>query len=217
MTAMGNWFKRRLTQANITVTLHSRSEFTGTPTLTVSGTGGTLTAGTYYYLVTPLVSSVEKPVANIPGKAVTSGSTSKVTVTWSEITDATYKVYRSTDPSFPTPSLIASVAAGTVTLEDTNLSAAAGSPPESSGNPYVYFTDSTIYALPQRPQTSALETQQGIFIVESRLFLVAADTSVNHLDELTYDLVRYRIMTPPQKYPVLGSHVDVLGERMYSA
>lgn len=61
---------------------------------TVSATGGTLVAGTYRYYVTATNSSGETTVSN-EQSAVTTGSTSTVTVNWATVTNATgYKVYR---------------------------------------------------------------------------------------------------------------------------
>jgi hypothetical protein len=72
----------------------------GAPTLTSSGTGGSLTAGTYYYRVAaifpgPLYSNA---VNSSPQSVTTTGSASKNTLTWSAVPGATgYAIYRSTD------------------------------------------------------------------------------------------------------------------------
>ncbi len=71
------------------------------PTLTSSGSGGTLAANTYYYRLDALATDGSSTTASIPsspGSVTTSGSTSKNTLTWSAVTNATgYHIYRSID------------------------------------------------------------------------------------------------------------------------
>lgn len=63
------------------------------PTVTTSGTGGTLAAATYSYRVAAL-SSYGETVPSAAGAVVTTGTTSATTVTWSSVTGATgYAVY----------------------------------------------------------------------------------------------------------------------------
>lgn len=61
-----------------------------------SGTGGTLTANTYYYVVTA-VNAVGETIGSNEKSVTTTGSTSSVTLTWNAVAGATsYNVYRST-------------------------------------------------------------------------------------------------------------------------
>src|SRR5438034_1060002 len=63
-------------------------------TLATATTGGTITAGTYRYVVTALNASGETSASN-EQTIVTTGSTSTVTVTWVAVTGATgYKLYK---------------------------------------------------------------------------------------------------------------------------
>lgn len=63
---------------------------------TTSATGGTLAAATYYYKVTAIGSSGESIGSN-ELSIVTTGSTSKNTITWATVSGATgYRIYRGT-------------------------------------------------------------------------------------------------------------------------
>jgi len=65
------------------------------PSATPSGTGGTLPAGTHYYRVTA-VNEFGETVGSPENSAVTTGTTSKVTLDWPDVPGATgYRVYRS--------------------------------------------------------------------------------------------------------------------------
>lgn len=214
-TARQNRFKQVLERYGTTVTLYKRYEFNGKPEVTVSDSGGTLPAGTYYYLVTPVVGD-EKPVPGPPAEAVCTTDTSKVVLSWTAVTAASgYKVYRSTDPSFPTPCLIASPT--TNSLTDDGLSASAGEPPESPGTPYVYYVSSTVKALIQSARISEVELEEGLVEVERRVFLFAGDADVDYLDEIAWNNARYRISSPPQPYPMQGIaiYIKAIGERIY--
>jgi hypothetical protein len=62
--------------------------------LSTSSSGGTITAGTYKYVVTA-INAVGETAASNEQTIVTTGSTSTVTVTWAAITGATgYKLYK---------------------------------------------------------------------------------------------------------------------------
>lgn len=70
------------------------------PTLTSSGTGGTLAAATYYYRLAAASKNGNETVATAssPGSVTTTGSTSKNTLSWTAVPHASsYTVYRSTD------------------------------------------------------------------------------------------------------------------------
>jgi hypothetical protein len=62
--------------------------------LATATTGGTITAGTYRYVVTA-INAVGETIASNEQSIVTTGSTSTVTVTWATVTGATgYKLYK---------------------------------------------------------------------------------------------------------------------------
>jgi hypothetical protein len=110
------------------------------PTLTQSGTGGTLTAATYAYKVTATTAAGQTNASNAStGIVVASGTTNTVTVNWVAVTGATgYKIYGRTGGTF---GLIATVGLVT-TYADT------GSPAPGAAAPTVNSTvvDDGIYA-----------------------------------------------------------------------
>lgn len=68
----------------------------GLPVATPATTGGTLTAGTYYYKVTALNANGET-TGSPEVSATTTGSTGSVVLTWTAVTGATsYKIYKGT-------------------------------------------------------------------------------------------------------------------------
>lgn len=107
---------------------------------TVSGSGGTLAAGTYYYIVTSTTVAGESVLqvtgANNQVSATTTGTTSEVALSWNQVTDATgYKIYRSTTSgSYGASSLLTTIALGsTVTFTDTGAATTTGTPPAVNG------------------------------------------------------------------------------------
>jgi type II secretory pathway pseudopilin PulG len=87
------------------------------PTATPAGTGGTLAAGTYAYEVTAVTSSGEI-VGTLAHPSIASGTTNKITLTWSSYTGATsYNVYGRDDYSYGLR-LLGSTASGTTTFVD---------------------------------------------------------------------------------------------------
>jgi len=71
------------------------------PTLTSVGTGGSLAAHTYYYRIDAVGAdgtSVTAGIPSSPGSVTTTGSTSKNTLSWTAVSNATgYDIYRSID------------------------------------------------------------------------------------------------------------------------
>src|SRR6476659_3132271 len=62
--------------------------------LSTSASGGTITAGTYRYVLTA-INTFGETIASNEQTIVTTGSTSTVTVTWTAVTGATgYKLYK---------------------------------------------------------------------------------------------------------------------------
>ncbi|WP_136244758.1 hypothetical protein [Mycobacterium intracellulare] len=106
-----------------------------------SGTGGTLAAGTWYYVVTAFNIAGET-TASVEASATTTGTTSSVTINWSHVTgvynlqtraqaDAGYRIYRGT-ASGGENVLVATVAATATTWTDTGTVGTAGTPPASN-------------------------------------------------------------------------------------
>lgn len=99
------------------------------PTLTGSGTGGTLSAATYNYKVVALgINSGQTiPSTNATVAATTTGSTSRVTVAWAGVAGATgYAIYGRTAGS---ELLIATVSSSTLSYIDTGSVTPSGALP----------------------------------------------------------------------------------------
>lgn len=101
-------------------------------------TGGLITAGTYYYVVTAQRTTnltgpvVGETVISNEASIVTTGATSTVTLTWTPVPGAeAYVIYRSTvSGTYTTPSLIATVVGGYVnTYTDDAAAPSVGAPP----------------------------------------------------------------------------------------
>lgn len=106
-----------------------------TPVLAVATpttTGGTLTTGTYYYVVTAH-NGVGETVASNEMSAAVTGPTGKVTLDWADVVGATsYRIYRSTTPGTGYLNYYTSTASAYV---DTNAAPVAGSgPPAVDGS-----------------------------------------------------------------------------------
>lgn len=96
---------------------------------TTTATGGTLPAATYYYVITALTALGETLASN-EVSIVTTGATSKNTLTWATVAGATaYKVYRGTAAAGEN----VSYAPGLVlTYADTGAASTAGAPPTAN-------------------------------------------------------------------------------------
>jgi hypothetical protein len=114
---------------------------------TVSGSGGSLAAGTYYYTVTGTTANGESTPSN-QVSATTTGSTSTVTLTWNAAPGATgYKIYRGTSAGAENTLIATTTNATTLSFTDTGSeTTSAASPPtintasghpEANPNPYV--------------------------------------------------------------------------------
>lgn len=91
-----------------------------------STTGGTLAAGTYYYVVTALNANGQTIKSNEQSIATT-GTTSSNTITWGSVTGATgYEIYRGTATG--AENVYYTVGAA-VTFTDTGAAGTSGSPP----------------------------------------------------------------------------------------
>lgn len=109
--------------------------------LATATTGGTITAGTYRYVVTAINASGET-IASNEQTIVTTGSTSTVTVTWSAVTGATgYKLYKTAAGGASGTELLYKTV-GLVTSDvDTSPGSPAGAFPtfNTAANPGVYL------------------------------------------------------------------------------
>lgn len=93
---------------------------------TTSTTGGTLAAGTYYYVITATNAAGETLPSNEVSQ-VTTGATSSNTINWTAVTGATgYKIFRSTSSG---TQAVHYVVGAVVAYLDTNAATTAGSPP----------------------------------------------------------------------------------------
>jgi hypothetical protein len=100
--------------------------------LTPSTSGGSITANTYYYVMTADNSQGES-LASAYQKVTTTGSTSSVAIAWGAVTGATsYKIYRNTSASFTSGALLITSSATGTAYTDTAASASAGIPPTSN-------------------------------------------------------------------------------------
>lgn len=110
------------------------------PTLTsvtTSTTGGTLAAGTYFYVVTAIFPQGESTKSN-ELSVVTTGTTSSNTINWTAVTGATgYRIYRGTTTGGQ--NVYYSVGAVTTYL-DTNAASTGGSPPTTTLVNGIVFT-----------------------------------------------------------------------------
>jgi hypothetical protein len=106
-----------------------------------SGTGGTLAAGTWYYVVTAFNIAGET-TASVEVSATTTGTTSSVAINWSHVSgvydlatraqlDAGYRIYRATTSGSENV-LAATVAASATTWTDTGVVGTAATPPASN-------------------------------------------------------------------------------------
>lgn len=142
------------TQTGNTISVPSGVNATG------SGTGGTLNAATYYYVVTAFNIAGET-IASAEVSATTTGTTSSVAISWSHVSgvfdlatraqvDAGYRIYRGT-VSGAENLLVATVAATATTWTDTGVAGVAGAPPGSNGGlsfcGYNSFDGGTITAI----------------------------------------------------------------------
>jgi hypothetical protein len=134
---------------------------------TASTTGGTIPAGTYYYVVTAMVPNGETVASNEISKTTT-GSTSSVALTWNAPSGSGstgYRVYRGTSTGAE-HSLVAVISRGTQTsFTDVGNPVATASPPTTgitSGMPIwvnqaQLAAGAKIYTMPESAFTSGLD------------------------------------------------------------
>lgn len=94
-----------------------------------NGTGGTLAAATYIYKITYTIGGVESEMSAPSTGVVTTGSTSRVDLTWSAVTGATnYKLYGRTGGSF-----LQIYSGATPSFSDTGSVTPSGAGPATDG------------------------------------------------------------------------------------
>lgn len=97
-----------------------------------AGTGGTLTAGTYYYVVTA-INAAGETVRSAEAQATVTGSTSLVVLGWNGVTGATgYKVYRGTATGGENKLIATINSATTESYIDTGAAGTSATPPVSN-------------------------------------------------------------------------------------
>jgi len=113
-----------------------------------AGSGGSLAAGTYFYVVTAVSASGESVASD--EVSATLGSTGTITVSWSAVTGATgYRVYRGASAGAETDYYTVTGGSTTTLADDDTGTKTAGNPPSagpSSAEVPVFLAGSTSYA-----------------------------------------------------------------------
>jgi hypothetical protein len=112
---------------------------------TASGSGGSLADGTYYYTITSTLGTLESTPSD-EVFATTTGSTSEVALTWSQVPGATgYKVYRGTATGDENV-LVATIAGGTtLSFSDTGMESTSAAPQEALvGHPLMSVSSESV-------------------------------------------------------------------------
>lgn len=151
--------------------------------LATATSGGTITAGTYRYVLTAINANGETTASN-EQTIVTTGSTSTVTVTWAAVTGATgYKLYKTAAGGATGTELLYKTVGLVTTDIDTSPGSPTGAFPTSSTamNPGVYApptkyipfmsesltsTQATIWRRPIRQSADIIGAVPGNFNVE---------------------------------------------------
>jgi hypothetical protein len=177
----------------ISVTIkHRTTEYYGDPSAT-AGSGGSLSAGVYYYRANPVVSSVEQKMGR--DSKVTVGASGKVTLTLPNLgVGVTFNVYRSTvnTLSYPASSLVgSSQAAGS--FVDDGSAPSAGTPEEAAANPYVVWTPTATKCIrrSRRPTTDIRDLQGGVGPTENWILYFAPTETVGETDFVVMDGLEY--------------------------
>ena len=190
MSVQQSRFEQILLKYGSEATHYVRHEFDGAPLAQVDS-GGEIPAGIYYYRVCPIVFDEEK-ATNKMTKVVIEVDGGKVFLNWPSVNIAeSYKVYRSNDPTFPSPSYLGLTS--TNNYVDTTAQANEGSPPESYGSPYVWFTSSTVKILPLSGRLDQQATDKGVISIERRVAFVSSSLNINTLDKINLDGVEYEV------------------------
>lgn len=174
--------------------------------LSTAGTGGTITAGTYRYVVTAINTNGETTASN-EQSITTTGSTSTVTVTWAAVVGATgYKLYKTTAGGATGTELLYKTVGAVTTDIDTTPGSPSGAFPtqNTAANSGTYYAPTkffpfnseslvvqqdTIWRRPIRQNADVIGAVAGNYHVEGDLdmesledviayFLYASRTSI---------------------------------------
>jgi len=173
--------------------------------LATATTGGTITAGTYRYVLTA-INAVGETNASNEQTIVTTGSTSTVTVTWTAVTGATgYKLYKTAAGGASGTELLYRTVGLVTTDIDTTPGSPAGAFPQSNtaATPGVYAaptkffpfnseslasTQETVFRRPIRQSADIIGAVPGFFHVEGDVEMEALE------DVLVYFLYASRTL-----------------------
>ena len=165
-----------------TVTWRDRAEFSGAPTVTVSNSGGTLSAGTYYWRVTPWVSGEQAAGGWRSGTVTANGS---ISLTWGSVSSATlYSIYRSNDTNFNSPCLLGTINA--LTYNDIGGATSTGNPPTTGGDPYVYYVEQAMKAICDELRRDDIlpKSEVGYLLENFEHFSIERSATVEPMDHI---------------------------------
>lgn len=163
--------------------------------LATATTGGTITAGTYRYVLTAINANGETTASN-EQTIVTTGSTSTVTVSWTAVTGATgYRLYKTAAGGGVGTELFYKAVGLVITDIDTSPGAPAGAFPtiNTAGNPGVYVApvkyipfmsesltsvQATIWRRPIRQSADIIGAVPGNFNVEGDISIEGMEDCV---------------------------------------
>lgn len=146
-----------------------------TPAITGSGSGGSLPAGNYYYVITAVMGSDESEKSTEVGYAA-SGSSSSISITWTAVKYATgYKIYRGSSSGTYT----AYFSQVGTTYTETGGSGTAGSPSNAGNAYYVKINASSDSVL----KVNGSATVNGTFNLKGDFYVHgASDTTLKVTD-----------------------------------
>ena len=187
-------FRRALSTHGNTVTLKTRLTFDGAPTATASNTGGNIAVGTYYYKITCLDADSVEATPSSCTKVTTTGNTSSVALSWSDVADS-FKVYRDSTPAFDSANcFIASAANASYT--DTAASTTAGNPTATDyGHDVITWTESSIKVFgPYDVDTEEIVVSEGFTVDDYKRVTVAGDQTITTNDRIVYADIEFEIL-----------------------
>jgi hypothetical protein len=150
--------------------------------VTASGTGGTLAAGTYFWVVTATNANGETLKSNEVQATVT-GATSSAALTWSSVDGATgYKIYRGTSTTNENKLVGSST---TLTYTDTGSAGTTASPPTTNTAESSANTTLAIAPVQARIYDGELQT---IDQADTPNIQLLANTAILGLSTLIYDV-----------------------------
>jgi hypothetical protein len=150
-----------------------------------AGTGGTLAAGTYFWVVTAINANGETVKSNEVQTTVT-GSTSSAKLTWQAVTNATgYNVYRGTSTTNENKLITTINSGSTITYTDTGTAGTTVSPPTTNTAELSANTALAIAPIQARIYEGELQT---IDQADTPNIQLLANTAILGLTTLIYDV-----------------------------